>query len=197
MTTLILASASEIRSKLLKDSGIYHEISPARIDEEALRQSMEAEGASPRDIVDMLAEMKARRVSNQLPEGLVLGSDQILVADNKIISKTNTIEEARNVLEKLRGKAHSLLSAAVIYERNRPVWRTIGQAQLIMRDFSDSFLDEYIEKHGDDLLTTVGCYKLEDGPTLFTRVSGDYFSVLGLPLLDVLGFLRTRGIGTT
>ena len=125
----------------------------------------------------------------------MLGADQVLVQAGTLYDKPADLPEARAQLSALRGKTHELLSAAVIYEGGRPVWRHIGRAQLIMREFSDIFLDTYIDRHGDDLLATVGCYKLEaDGACLFSRVQGDYFSILGLPLLEVLQFFRTRGV---
>ncbi len=198
MSTLILASASQIRSQLLSANHIPHQIEPARVDEASLKAALIAEETKPRDIADALAEMKARKISERFPEALVLGSDQILVSGNRLFDKAESLEDAADTLRTLRNTSHTLLSAAVIYEGAKPVWRHIGQAQLVMRDFSDAFLSSYITRHGDALLATVGCYKLEeDGPTLFSRVQGDYFSVLGLPLLEVLAFLRTRGIGET
>ncbi|WP_112320856.1 Maf family protein [Oceanibium sediminis] len=194
----ILASGSAVRAQLLRTNGAAPLVVPARVDEAALKDAMLSEQAAPRDIADALAEMKARRVAMKHPEALVLGADQVLVHNKTLIDKPTTLDEARAQLKTLRGSAHELLSAAVIYEGARPVWRHIGRAQLIMRDFSDSFLDAYIARHGNGLLATVGCYKLEeDGPTLFSRVQGDYFSVLGLPLLEVLQFLRTRGVVAT
>ncbi|MEO0911668.1 MAG: Maf family nucleotide pyrophosphatase [Pseudomonadota bacterium] len=198
MNDLILASASPIRSSLLQRSGIPHTVEPARVDEAALKAALLSEGASPRDIADALAEMKARKIAERHTEARVLGADQVLVLKDRLIDKAADLAEARETLLSLRGTRHTLLSAVVIYEGARPVWRHIGKADLTMRPFSDAFLDAYIERHGDALLATVGCYKLEeDGPTLFTSVTGDYFSVLGLPLLEVLAFLRTRRIGET
>lgn len=195
MKTLILASASEIRAKLLRDAGVSVETVVARVDEHSIKASMLADGAHARDVADALAEMKARRVAMKHPEALVLGADQVLVCDGKLYDKPTSGKSAREQLQSLRGKTHELLSAAVIFEDGAPVWRHIGRAQLVMRSFSEAFLDEYVEQQGDDLLTTVGAYKLESvGAQLFTQVQGDYFSVLGLPLLEVLGFLRTRGV---
>ncbi|MEO1312754.1 MAG: Maf family protein [Pseudomonadota bacterium] len=193
--SLILASASPIRAQLLRQNLVPLKIEPARVDEAAIKSALLAEDAPPRDIADTLAEVKAKRIANKFPEGLVLGADQILVHGTTLIDKAPDLATLRAQLATLRGSAHTLLSAAVIYERNQPVWRHIGQAQMIMRDFSDTFLDAYIAQHGDDLLTTVGGYRLEtDGPSLFSRVQGDYFSVLGMPLLEVLAFLRSRGV---
>lgn len=195
MTPLTLASASEIRATLLRDAGVAFNIVTAIVDEDALKQGLLVENATPRDIADQLAEMKARRVAQKGMPGLVLGADQVLVLEGRILSKPADLSAAREQLISLRGRAHELLSAAVIFEGGKPVWRHIGRAQLVVRNFSDSFLDDYILRYGDDLLATVGSYKLEaGGASLFTRVQGDYFSILGLPLLEVLGFLRTRGV---
>ncbi len=156
---------------------------------------MLAEAAPARDIADALAELKAHRVAARLPERLVLGADQVLVCDGRLFDKPRDLDEARRQLEALRGRSHELLAAAVVFEAGRPVWRHIGRAQLQMRPFSDAFLDAYLRAEGCDLLATVGAYRLESGGAqLFSRVQGDYFSILGLPLLELLGFLRSRGI---
>ncbi len=195
MTGLVLASGSAIRADLLCRVGLEPLIDPARIDEGGVKAAMLAEGAPARDVADMLADLKARKISERHPGALVLGADQVLVCEKRMFDKAATLEEARAQLMTLRGKPHELLSAAVIYLNGEPQWRHIGRARLIMRDFSDQFLETYILRHGDDLCATVGCYKLEeDGPLLFSRVDGDYFSVLGLPLLEVLDFLRLRGL---
>ncbi|PIB26567.1 Maf/YceF/YhdE family protein [Amylibacter kogurei] len=192
---VILASGSKTRADLLRSAGVVCDVIPAKIDEAAIKASLLAEGAKPNDIVDALAEYKALRVVGKNPSGLVIGSDQILVCEKQIYDKANTMDGARDKLLALRGKPHQLLSAAVIFENGKPVWRTIGRAQLFMRDFSDEFLDGYLERGGTDLLQSVGCYFLEsEGVQLFSRIQGDYFTVLGFPLLEVVDFLRTRGV---
>ena len=154
-----------------------------------------AEGAKPHDVADALAEYKAQRVAGKFPSALVIGCDQVLVCDGKIYDKATDQAEAEATLRALRGKPHQLLSAVVIYDAGEPVWRTVGRAQLIMRNFSDEFLAAYIERNKADILSTVGCYMLEaEGVQLFARVQGDYFTVLGFPLLDVLEFLRNRSV---
>lgn len=195
---VILASGSKIRASLLINAGISIETEIAKVDEASIKSAMFSEGAPARDIADVLAETKARRIATKNPDAIVIGADQVLVCQNILYDKPQDLDEAQKQLSKLRGKTHELLSAAVIYENAKPVWRHIGRAQLMMRPFSDEFLEEYIKTNGNSLLETVGAYKLEEtGSQLFTRVQGDYFSVLGLPLLEVLGFMRTRGIITT
>ena len=192
---LILASQSAARAALLRQARVPFEIVPAAVDEGAVKAGMLAEEAPPRDIADALAELKARRVASRAPDRLVLGADQVLVCAGRIFDKPRDLAEARQHLTELRGRPHELLSAAVIFEGARPVWRHIGRAQLVMRPFSDAFLDAYLAEHGRDLLASVGAYRLEDGGAqLFSRVQGDLFTILGLPLLELLGFLRTRGI---
>jgi len=190
---IILASESKIRRKLLLQAEVNFQSIAAKIDEDTIKESLKNEGAKPKDISDALAEYKAMRVANNFPTDIIIGCDQILVCNNEIISKARTLNEAKETLKLLRGKSHQLLSSAVIYDNNKPVGRTTSRAQLFMRDFTDEYLEYYIKISGTDILSSVGCYLLENnGVNLFNRIQGDYFTVLGFPLLEVLDFLRKR-----
>jgi septum formation protein len=191
---IILASTSEIRSKILRNAGVDHSVTPARIDEDSIMRALEAENATPRDIADTLAEMKARKVAEKGVGGLVLGCDQVLSFKGAVLSKPKTSQDARDQLAALRGEPHQLLSAAVVYDDLKPVWRHVGVARLAMRDFSDSYLDDYIERNWDSIRWSVGGYKIEEeGIRLFRMVQGDTFTIQGMPLLELLSYLTLRG----
>jgi septum formation protein len=191
---LVLASGSESRQRMLGAAGIAFEALPVRIDEAAIRASLEAEGASGRDVADALGEFKARKAQDRRPEAVVLGSDQVLVHRNAIMGKPKDRAEAARQLSTLAGGQHQLLSSAVIYHEGRPIWRTVGQARLTMHALSDAEIATYLDRVWPDVASSVGAYHAEAlGARLFSRIEGDWFTVLGLPLLEVCSFLRLRG----
>lgn len=191
---LILASQSASRRTMLDKADVPFTVVAAHIDESAIRASLHAEGTSPRDIADALAEAKAMRVGTKRPEAMVLGSDQILeTATGEMLSKPQTPEDAIRQLETLSGKAHKLWSAAVIVEGGRPIWRHVEKAVMHVRPLGSAFVRDYVDKHWESIGYTVGCYEIEGaGAQLFSQIEGNHFTVLGMPLLPLLGFLRER-----
>lgn len=195
---LLLASASTIRLQLLRNAGIEATAQPARIDEDSIRLALQAEAAKPRDIADALAEMKARKLADKHTTALVLGCDQILAFQGQVYGKPETPTEARAQLGVFRGQTHQLICALVLYDEGKPIWRHISEASLTMRPVSDAYLDDYISRNWPALQHCVGGYKLEEeGVRLFSQINGDYFTILGLPLLPLIGYLGTRGFIAT
>ncbi len=193
---LILASTSAARRAMLANAGVPHEAMAPHVDEDELKAALKAEGASPRAVADALAEAKAVKISRRIPGALVLGADQVLaLPDGTMLDKPGDRAAAAAQLRSLRGVEHRLISAAVVAENGTPVWRFVDTTTLQVRAFSDDWLEIYLDAEGDELLGCVGAYRLEGlGAQLFARVRGDYFTVLGLPLLAVLDYLRTRGV---
>lgn len=191
---LVLASASASRRRLLEAAGLAFAIDAPRVDEEAEKARLRAAGLKPRDQAGALAEFKALSVSRLRPE-FVIGADQMLAVDDDVLDKPRDLAEARTHLQRLRGRVHELLTAVVVARAGAVVWRHMETPRLQMRAFSDDFLDAYLAQAGQATLSSVGAYQLEGlGAQLFERVDGDYFSVLGLPLLPLLDFLRQHGV---
>jgi septum formation protein len=195
MMQVILASASESRAKILKNAGVAFDVAPAHVDEDAVKESMLATNQPHRVIADALAELKAVRVSAAHPGALVIGADQVLSFAGELVSKCATMDEARVLLQRLRGRSHELYSAAVMAKDGVPVWRHVERARMTMYPVSDAFIENYLMKKGQGLLAGVGCYRLEDeGAQFFSHVVGDYFAILGLPLIQLLSALREQGV---
>ncbi len=194
--TIVLASGSAYRLAMLRAAGVAVEGLAPGLDEDALKDGLRVEGVSARDLADTLAEAKAMKVARRVPSTLILGADQVLVlADGTQLDKPATPEEACEHLRRMSGQTHRLISAAVFAEDAQPVWRHIDTAKMTMRVLSDAFIDDYVAQHWEDIRHSVGCYHIEGaGAQLFARVEGNHFTIIGLPLLAVLDYLRVRGI---
>ena len=193
---LILASQSRSRRQMLAAAGLVFEAIASSVDEPAIRRHLETSGmpAGPEDIARALAVAKAEEVSAAHPDALVIGGDQVLALAKRIFEKPADMEAARRQLAELRGRSHELISAVVIAENGRAMWCHAETARLTVRTFSEAFLDRYLTTAGPDVCLSVGAYQLEGlGAQLFERIEGDYFTILGMPLIVLLGELRRRG----
>ncbi len=194
MTRLVLASTSPTRRRVLEAAGIAHTAIAPSVDEDAAKAAFRAEGLSPRDLADALAELKARAgwARSQAP---TVGCDQVLEFEGEGFDKAESLSALREQLLRLRGKPHKLHAALVLVEDGAPTWRETVTSTLTMRPFSDAFLDRYLEVEGEALLGSVGGYRIEGmGVQLFDRIEGDHFAILGLPLTGLLRALRQRGL---
>ncbi len=197
---VILASQSKARRQMLVAAGITFEAMPSTVDEPRLRQSMEAGGrqTTPEQIARALAEAKAEEISRAHPDALVIGGDQVLALGKRIFEKPADVDAARRQLMELRGRMHDLVSAVVLAEAGKIVWGQVETATLTMRLFTPRYLDMYLEAAGAEVCQSVGAYQLEGlGVQLFERIEGDYFTILGMPLIALLGELRVREVMLT
>ncbi|WP_099867191.1 Maf-like protein [Pararhizobium haloflavum] len=193
--SIVLASASPFRAKLLKDAGIAFEARPADLDERALEAPMAESGAAPEDVALVLAEAKAVAVSEEAPGALVIGCDQTLSLGDEVFHKPLDMEAARSHLLKLAGKTHHLNSAVVLARDGVVEWRHVAMAAMTMRPLDPGFIGRHLAAVGQMALSSVGAYQLEGrGIQLFERIDGDYFTIIGLPLLPLLKQLRERGV---
>ena len=191
---ITLASASAVRAALLKAAGVAFGVTTSGVDETAIKDRLVAEGAGPAAIAGELARAKAAAVSQARP-GLVIGADQTLEFEGALYDKAADLTEARERLRTLRGRTHRLHAAVVTGRDGRRLWGETVTASLTMRDFSDEFLDDYLDRNANAALWSVGCYELEgEGIQLFERIDGDYFAILGLPLTGLLDHLRDEGL---
>ncbi len=197
--SLVLGSASPSRAALLKAAGVVVTVDPANIDEGAIRKVLSRDdAATPADMAEVLARAKAETVSGRNPGALVIGADQILAAGERVFEKPQTMEEARRTLLALQGETHQLHTAVVLAREGAVHWVHIETAHLTMRPLSPEDIGQYLADAGDDVLSSVGAYKLESiGVQLFEKIDGDYFTILGIPLLALLAQLRREGSGSS
>lgn len=194
-SVVVLASQSQVRFDLMVKAGIPVQRQAAAVDEDAIKRSCRAEGMAPEDVAIILAETKALRVSEQYPESVTLGADQMLVCEGKWFNKPQTKQEAREQLQHLRGKTHRLITAVVAVRNGQRFWQHLEKPELTMRPYSEAFLDEYLDGVGEAWKVSVGAYQIEGyGAQCMGSVRGDYFAILGLPLLPVMEMLRAQGI---
>ena len=196
MTQLLLASQSAGRANMLRAAGLSFEASPAHVDEEALTAALQAEGQTARNIADALAEAKAIKISARLPGVIVLGADSTLVLDDgNMLTKPEDKDDAKAQLRAMAGQRHRLFSAVVAARDGQPIWRHIGEAKLWIRALSDDAIDAYVDENWDSIRWTVGCYEIEGaGVQLFDKVEGDPWTIIGMPMLPLLQWLRTIGM---
>lgn len=194
---LVLASASAARRAVLEAAALRFEALPSAVDEAAIKQAAQAEGIAAADAAIMLAEAKAERIARRDPEALVIGCDQLLICEGRWFDKPPDSAAARVQLQALRGRRHELVTAVVCHRQGARIWQHVATPRLVMRDFSDAFLDAYLEEEGERVTGSVGAYRLEGpGVHLFASVQGEHAAILGIPLLPLLGFLRQHGVLT-
>ena len=194
--TLVLASQSASRRAMLDAAGVPHESVSPQVDEAAAKAALLAEKVAPRDLADALAELKARKVSQLAPQALVLGGDSLVALDDgSLLDKPESRDQAAEHLRRMSGAVHHIYSAAVIAEGGRPVWRHVDRAKLFVRPLSETFIESYLDAEWPAIAGCVGCFRIEGlGVQLFSRTEGSHFTILGMPLLPILGYLRDRGV---
>ena len=191
MNKIILASKSEVRKKILLENGISCNVEPSRVDEDVIKESLLKEGATPEIVSKNLAELKANKVSNKNPNELVLGADSVIDLDGEIISKPKSRKEALNILKKMRGKSHFLISSVCISRKGNMIWNYTDKAELVMKDFNDSELNNYLSKISDKNLYAYNVYQIEgEGKKLFSKIKGDKNTIMGLPITTIKRYLQ-------
>ena len=191
MNKIILASKSDVRKKILLENGIFCNVEQSKVDEDVIKESLLKEGATPEIISKNLAELKANKISNRNPNELVLGADSVIDLDGQIISKPKSREEAFNILKKMSGKSHFLISSVCISKKGNMIWNYTDRAELIMKDFSDSELKNYLSKISDKILYAYNVYQIEgEGKKLFSEIKGDKNTIMGLPITKIKSYLQ-------
>ncbi len=192
---VVLASGSVTRARLLRDAGVEILVDRPVVDEDEVKRSFRADGATPDEAAEALADLKARRIAPRHPGRLVLAADQMLECEGAWLDKPADREAAAAQLGRLAGRTHRLISAAVVHLDGQRIWHRVDAARMTMRPLGPAFLRAYLDGAGDAVLGSVGAYQVEGlGAQLFTRIEGDHFTIQGLPLLPLLGFLRQRGV---
>ena len=191
MNRIILASKSEVRKKILLENGISCNVEPSKIDEDVIKESLLKEGATPEIVSKNLAELKANKISDKNPDELVLGADSVIDLNGQIISKPKTREEAFNILKKMNGKSHFLISSVCISKKGNMIWNYTDKAELVMKDFNDSELKNYLSKISDKILYAYNVYQIEgEGKKLFSEIKGDKDTIMGLPIAKIKNYLQ-------
>ena len=195
---MVLASQAAVRAAMLRAAGLSFEVRPARVDEGAIKSAMRADDPDGRATAQALASLKAQRVSAKEPGAFVIGADQLLVCGAEWFDKPVDRDDARAQLRRLRGRSHTLVTAVSVVRDEAELWSEVACPELTMRPFSDAFLERYLERAGNAVLACVGGYEAEGlGGQLLAEIRGDWFAVLGLPLLPLLAFLRGHGLVET
>ena len=191
MNRIILASKSEVRKKILLENGISCSVEPSKVDEDVIKESLLKEGATPEIISKNLAELKANKISNKNPNELVLGADSVIDLDGEIVSKPKSREEALNILKKMSGKSHFLISSVCISKKGNMIWNYTDRAELVMKKFNDSELKNYLTKISDKNLYAYNVYQIEgEGKKLFSKINGDKNTIMGLPITKIKSYLQ-------
>ena len=191
MNKIILASKSEVRKKILLENGISCSVEPSKVDEDVIKESLLKEGATPEIISKNLAELKANKISNKNPNELVLGADSVIDLDGEIVSKPKSRDEALNILKKMSGKSHFLISSVCISKKGNMIWNYTDKAELIMKKFEDSELKNYLSKISDKNLYAYNVYQIEgEGKKLFSEINGDKNTIMGLPITKIKSYLQ-------
>lgn len=192
---IILASGSAIRRQLLQNAKLKFISQVSDVDEVAILVAAHTQGLGPGQIAQILAEKKAEAIWRRNPNAVVIGCDQVLEHRGTLLSKAKDKKQAFDQIKMLSGKSHRLFSAVSVFENGELVWSHVGMAELVMRELVGDEIDNYLSRNWATVRHCVGCYELEkEGPWLFTKVDGDYFTVLGLPLIQLLGYLSSRGV---